>query len=213
MRVSPASRCSRRRPLCSRCAIASACGTYAAVIYPRRACRVDGGVRVARLAAGPHGAVASDKRSRARVGAPRSKDPARRGRGEGTSSHPPQTTTAARLVLSGNRPSHPVSFRTSSRGGLRLVPCIGQSRPDFREAPNARKPSESSDFGLFSGPPKERLSLFTVHPCLILADIRHGCTGAPSAATADNPATTFKQSRKLFVMKKHPPTELPTVIA
>ena len=53
---------------------------------------------------------------------------------------------------SGNRPSHPVSSRTSSRGGLQLVPCIGQSRQDFREAPNARKPPESSDFGgLFHG--------------------------------------------------------------
>ena len=60
---------------------------------------------------------------------------------------PPQTTTAARLILSGNRPTHPASSRTSSRGGLQLVPCIGQSRQGFREAPNARKPPESSDFG------------------------------------------------------------------
>ena len=41
---------------------------------------------------------------------------------------------------SGSRPSHPVSSRTSSRGGLQLVPRIGQSRQDFREGPNARSP-------------------------------------------------------------------------
>lgn len=52
-----------------------------------------------------------------------------------------------------------------------------------------------------------------VHLCLILTDIRHDRTGVPSVATADNPAITFKQSRKLFAMKNHPPTELPTVIA
>lgn len=45
---------------------------------PRRACRVYAEVRVARLAAGPHGVVASDKRIRARVEALRSRDPARR---------------------------------------------------------------------------------------------------------------------------------------
>jgi hypothetical protein len=52
-----------------------------------------------------------------------------------------------------------------------------------------------------------------VHPRLILADTRHGCTGVQSAAIADNPATTIKQFRKLFVMKNHPAAKLPTVIA
>lgn len=45
-----------------------------------------------------------------------------------------------RMRKSGDRPSHLVSSRTSSRGGLQPVPCIGQSLQDFREAPNARKP-------------------------------------------------------------------------
>lgn len=52
-----------------------------------------------------------------------------------------------------------------------------------------------------------------VHPCLILADIRHDCTGVQSVDIADDPATTFMQFGKLFGMKDHPPAKLPTVIA
>ena len=51
-----------------------------------------------------------------------------------------------------------------------------------------------------------------VHPCLILADIRHDCTGVQFAASANNSATTFKQFGKLLGMKDHPPAKLPTVI-
>jgi hypothetical protein len=54
--------------------------------------------------------------------------------------------------LSGSRPSHPVSSRTSSRGGLQLVPRIGQSRQNFREGPNARSPRNLLiSGGLFHG--------------------------------------------------------------
>lgn len=38
-----------------------------------------------------------------------------------------------RMRKSGDRPSHLVSSRTSSRGGLQPVPCIGQSLQDFRK--------------------------------------------------------------------------------